>query len=147
LIMKLSLPAAANAEHRTPNIERRTQKNSCLNSAFGVCFSLSLLFLLAACTNTTPPIVAPEMVLGKDSNRTVALTKLEHGRVLFASRCIECHTLPPVNAHDASEWPCLVSWMAKRASLKPEEREAMIAYLVAARAQELGSGCSPTSHP
>jgi mono/diheme cytochrome c family protein len=98
-----------------------------------------LLLLFAGCTNTTPPVVTPELAAGKNPDRTVAMAKLQHGRILFASRCIECHTLPPVNAHDATEWPRLVGWMAKRASLKPEEREAMIAYLVAARAQKTDS--------
>ena len=100
---------------------------------------LPLVCLFASCVNSTPPVVTPEMAAGKNADRTVAMAKLQHGRILFASRCIECHTLPPVNAHDATEWPCLVGWMAKRASLKPDEREAMIAYLVAARTQKTNS--------
>lgn len=63
------------------------------------------------------------------------MAQLQHGRTLFASRCIECHALPAVTAHNASEWPRLIDEMAERASLKLTEREAVLAYVLAARAQ------------
>ena len=100
-----------------------------------------LLFLVAGCASTMPPPVTPEMA-ARNPSKKLTVEQLEHGRRLFASRCIECHTLPPVNAHAESEWPGLIGWMAKRASLKPDEREAVIAYILAARAQE--SGKRPT---
>jgi hypothetical protein len=136
----------------TCNVQRSTLNSDRASWTLGVCQSGSdrwtsgvfpflrlarlgfiLLFLLAGCENTVPPTVTPQMV-AQSPNRNLTIAQLQHGRRLFASRCIECHTLPSVNAHHQSEWPCLVDWMAKRASLKPEEREAMIAYLVAARA-------------
>jgi mono/diheme cytochrome c family protein len=91
-------------------------------------------FLLAGCSGTVLPPVTPDMA------RTGAaspgrLAKLERGRTLYASRCIECHTLPAIKAHTDSEWPHLVGWMAKRASLKEDEQEAVIAYILAARRQ------------
>ena len=94
-----------------------------------------LVFLLAGCADTTPPAVTPDLA-ARASSKTLTVAQLQHGRVLFASRCIECHTLPPVNSHAESEWPHLINAMAKRASLKPEEREAMLAYVLAARAQQ-----------
>ena len=94
-----------------------------------------LLFLLAGCADTTPPAVTPELA-ARASSKTLTVAQLQHGRRLFASRCIECHTLPVVNAHEKTEWPCLVDWMAKRASLKREERDAVLAYILAARAQQ-----------
>jgi len=60
---------------------------------------------------------------------------LQEGRTLFVSRCIECHTLPVVSRYDPVAWPWLVDNMAHRASLKPAEREALVAYLLAVRAQ------------
>jgi len=60
---------------------------------------------------------------------------LREGRALFVSRCIECHTLPLVSRYDAVAWPWLVEDMAGRASLKPAERDAVIAYILAVRAQ------------
>jgi mono/diheme cytochrome c family protein len=60
---------------------------------------------------------------------------LREGRKLFVSRCIECHTLPVVSDYRASAWPHLVDKMADRADLKSTERNAVVAYILAARAQ------------
>ena len=60
---------------------------------------------------------------------------LREGRALFVSRCIECHTLPVVSRYDPVAWPWLVDDMAGRASLKPAERDALVAYLLAVRVQ------------
>jgi hypothetical protein len=60
---------------------------------------------------------------------------LRKGRILFVSRCIECHTLPVVAHHSPTAWPYIVDHMAKRADLKPAEREAIVAYVLAVRAQ------------
>jgi mono/diheme cytochrome c family protein len=94
-----------------------------------------LLFLLAGCANTTPPRVTAEMA-ARNTNERVTVAQLQHGRVLFASRCIECHTLPPIGAHNESEWPRLINTMANRASLNCQEREAVLAYILAVRQME-----------
>jgi mono/diheme cytochrome c family protein len=95
--------------------------------AAGVCF-------LVGCSSSTPPEVTPEMVrAGTSGSRT--FVQLQHGRTLFASRCIECHTLPAIAMHTQSEWPRLVNLMADRANLKPDERDTVLAYILAARAQ------------
>ncbi len=60
---------------------------------------------------------------------------LQEGRTLFVSRCIECHTLPVVSRYDPVAWPWLVNDMSTRAGLRPAEREALIAYILAVRAQ------------
>jgi len=76
-----------------------------------------------------PPVVTP--VAGRD----VDLATLQKGRTLFAHRCLECHTLPPIWHYRIEDWPLIVNSMAHRASLKPAEREAIIAYIRAVRAQ------------
>jgi mono/diheme cytochrome c family protein len=97
-------------------------------------FALCFLFLLVSCVGTNPPVVTPAMARAS-SSPTVAMAQLQQGRTLFGSRCIECHTLPPITAHTASEWPHLINEMAARANLKPNEREAVLAYVLAARSQ------------
>ena len=91
--------------------------------------------LLVSCSTHVPPPVTVEMAR-ENASGSVAMTQLQKGRVLFAYRCIECHTLPPVKSHTDSEWPHLVAAMADRSSLKPAEREAVLAYILAARAQQ-----------
>ena len=103
-----------------------------MTRSLGTCF----LFLIVGCSTTFPPEVTPEMARRASARDPVTISQLQHGRVLFASRCIECHTLPPIAKHTDSEWPHLVNWMAGRASLKPAEREAILTYILAARAQD-----------
>ena len=73
---------------------------------------------------------APQITSGK---RNVDLLKLERGRQLFVHRCIECHTLPPTWKYSNEDWPKIVNDMSHRASLKPADREAVVAYILAAR--------------
>ena len=63
----------------------------------------------------------------------VDLAMLREGRTLFAHRCIECHTLPVLWRYSTEDWPEIVNTMSHRASLKPAEREAIVAYILAVR--------------
>ena len=67
---------------------------------------------------------------------TTSLVRLERGRTLFVHRCIECHTLPALWHYTPKDWEQIVNDMAHRASLKPAERDAVIAYILAVRATE-----------
>jgi cytochrome c2 len=60
--------------------------------------------------------------------------QLERGRSLFVHRCIECHTLPPIWKYSRDDWPKIVNDMSHRASLKPQDRDAVVAYILAVRA-------------
>ena len=94
----------------------------------------ALLCLLTSCESTgnpPPPVAAEFAKVG--ARQHVDLAMLGEGRVLFVSRCIECHTLPAVGKHTAAEWPALIDEMAGRANLKPEQRGAVLAYILAAR--------------
>jgi hypothetical protein len=88
--------------------------------------------LIAGCQYNNyyvPPVVRPR------TGRDVDLTILQKGRTLFAHRCLECHTLPSVWHYRVEHWTAIVNSMAHRASLKPAEREAILAYIRAAREQ------------
>lgn len=92
--------------------------------------------LLASCEliSYTPPVVTSQMA-GARKGQHVDLTTLREGRTLLVHRCIECHTLPVVWHYNASDWPEIVDSMSARASLKPAERDAIVAYILAARTQ------------
>jgi cytochrome c5 len=87
--------------------------------------------LAAACTSTSyvPPPATPQLA----ARGHVNVAQLREGRTVFASRCIECHALPALTRHTASEWPRLIDEMAARANLEPAERDALVAYIVAVR--------------
>jgi len=81
-----------------------------------------------------PPPVTAELAPGS-SGQYHNIAMLREGRALFVHRCIECHTLPPFWHYRAEDWPKIVDSMSRRANLKPSERDAVIAYILAVRAQ------------
>jgi len=95
-------------------------------------FLIAIVFVGCETANYVPP-VTPAMVSAIPSKQPVAAQTLDRGRTLFVHRCIECHTLPPMWKYAREDWPQIVNDMSHRTSLKPEEREAIIAYILAAR--------------
>jgi hypothetical protein len=74
-----------------------------------------------------PPVTLQMVSASVRKGSHVDLTMLREGRRLFVHRCIECHTLPPLWRYGTEDWPEIVNSMSHRASLKPAEREAVIA--------------------
>jgi cytochrome c1 len=92
------------------------------------------IWLLCGCQAAryyAPPVATPKMARSEH----VDLATLQRGRQLFAYRCIQCHTAPAIWYYRTQDWPVIVNSMAHRASLKPSEREAILAYIRAVRAQ------------
>jgi hypothetical protein len=89
---------------------------------------------LSGCGTTSfvPPPVTPEWSVKPEH---VNLATLREGRVLFVHRCIECHTLPAFWRYSTKDWPKIVDSMSRRANLKPSERDAIVAYILAVRGQ------------
>ena len=95
-----------------------------------------LACLLVSCesTNYVPPVTSQMATAGKGQH--VDLAMLREGRMLFVHRCIECHTVPVLWRYGTEDWPDIVDSMSDRASLKPAERDAIIAYILAVRFAE-----------
>jgi hypothetical protein len=91
-----------------------------------------LTFLSCETSNFAPPVTT-EMIRTAPLKRRVDPNKLERGRTLFVHRCIECHTLPPIWKYSREDWPQIVNDMSHRASLRPDDREAVIVYILAVR--------------
>jgi len=75
------------------------------------------------------------MAAKSHGKRATDVSTLERGRTLFVHRCIECHTLPTIWKYSREDWPKIVNDMSHRASLRPADREAVIAYILAVREQ------------
>jgi mono/diheme cytochrome c family protein len=91
---------------------------------------------LLACesVNYLPP--ATQQMAVEKKGRRVDIATLREGRRLLAYRCIGCHTLPPLWHYGVEDWPEIVDRMSHRASLKPAERDAVVAYIIAVRSAE-----------
>jgi mono/diheme cytochrome c family protein len=92
-----------------------------------------LVVFLPSCAfdKFTPPPVSPALIANARQDHVDA-EQLQNGRRLFVSRCLECHTLPPVAKYSRNEWPHLVNRMSGRANLSAGEQAAIVAYLRAA---------------
>jgi hypothetical protein len=95
-----------------------------------------LACLLVSCesTNYAPPVTLQMATARKGQHVDLAI--LREGRTLFVHRCIECHTLPMLWRYSTEDWPDIVDSMSRRASLKPAERDAIVAYILAVRFAE-----------
>lgn len=96
---------------------------------------LCLLALLIGCeTSNYAPDVTPQ-IASRTKGQSADAAMLREGRLLFVHRCIECHTLPATWHYTNEDWREILDRMAHRASLKPAERDAILAYIRATRAQ------------
>jgi nitrate/TMAO reductase-like tetraheme cytochrome c subunit len=98
-------------------------------------FVASLIFVSCESTNYVPPVTSEMTKAASRTRQDVDLGKLERGRTLFVHRCIECHTLPAMWRYTNKDWAEIVNDMSHRASLKPAERDAIVAYILAVRKQ------------
>jgi mono/diheme cytochrome c family protein len=94
---------------------------------------LACLVFVGCETANYAPLATPQMAKSTVAKHDAELLKLERGRHLFVHRCIECHTLPPIWKYSREDWPKIVNDMSHRASLKPDDREAVVAYILAVR--------------
>ena len=58
---------------------------------------------------------------------------LATGRKIFTTTCTECHVARSMAQFSIAQWRHILNEMAPRAGLKPSDRAALEAYLVAAR--------------
>ena len=91
---------------------------------------------LLACESVNYVQPVTQQMAAAKKGRGVNVATLREGRTLLVHRCIECHTLPPLWHYRIEDWPEIVDSMSHRASLKPAERDAVVAYIIAVRATE-----------
>ena len=96
-----------------------------------VTLAIIILFIVSCASFAPPPEVSPALISNARADHVEA-EQLQNGHRLFVSRCLECHTLPPVTKYSRDEWPYLVSRMSNRANLSGSDQSAIIAYLRAA---------------
>lgn len=118
--------AAPQSPHQRRVLFRNCRRGGITAATFLLCCSV----VGCETTNYAPQITA--MPHKEDAD----LRKMDEGRTLFVHRCIECHTLPVVWRYTPEDWVELVNEMSQRAALKPAERDAVIAYIVAVQSMK-----------
>jgi mono/diheme cytochrome c family protein len=84
---------------------------------------------------TSPQTAFPttQTIAATGAGQGADLATLSIGRKIYTTNCTECHVAPPVAQHSVEQWRHIVGIMAPRAGLKPSDRAALEAYLIAAR--------------
>lgn len=98
---------------------------------------LAALIAFAICSCGTNPnsafptayAVAPRVGEG----RIADVATLDRGRKIYTTRCTECHVARPIAHYSVAQWHHYVGIMAPRAGLKPQDKAAVEAYVIAAR--------------
>lgn len=123
-----------------PRPEEDDEANRLVRVLRRLALTLSLIlisqFIGCETTNYLPPVDSQMVNATAKRGTDVDLTKLNEGRTLFVHRCIECHALPALWRYTTTDWSEIVNSMSHRASLKPTERDAVIAYILAVRREE-----------
>ena len=86
-------------------------------------------------SNGTSPVVSPAMTEYAIRRWTGSSeAALKHGRELLQERCEDCHHRPGPEMAQSAQWPDVLKTMALRAKLNDHEREAILQYVLAAKA-------------
>jgi hypothetical protein len=105
-----------------------------MEKKFKLLISAAILCLGACESVNYVPVVTPAMAsTSMKQNKQINLLVLNQGRSLFVNRCIECHTLPVLWHYTSGDWIKIVNRMSHRASLKPAEQDAIVAYILAVK--------------
>jgi mono/diheme cytochrome c family protein len=93
---------------------------------FGALALTSVALVGCVTIKETVPPVATLAVRGKNTGQ------LETGRSLYLQKCAGCHVAATVREHPASDWPDIIGIMSKKAKLSPADKQAVLAYVLAA---------------
>jgi mono/diheme cytochrome c family protein len=65
----------------------------------------------------------------------VTAATLQGGHDLFLANCNGCHSYPDLTAIAEDEWPSILEKMAKKSHLNGDERDAVLHFVLASRAE------------
>jgi mono/diheme cytochrome c family protein len=66
----------------------------------------------------------------------VTASSLAGGRDLFLANCNGCHAYPELSAIADDRWPEILEEMAKKSHLGTEQRDAILHFVLASRAEK-----------
>lgn len=92
---------------------------------------LALLSMVIACA-TIEQLAPP---VGEQARRQAAILgvpaeDLEHGRLIYVTKCAQCHSPEPVFGYTERQWKNILPRMAKEAACTAEEAASVEAYVM-----------------
>jgi mono/diheme cytochrome c family protein len=91
-------------------------------------FVISAAFLSGCGSLETPaPTVTPAIAAASGAE----IGELEHGRVIYTTRCVECHAGERIPRYSRAEWMEILPRMSVEARLNDAQERAVRAYVMA----------------
>ena len=90
---------------------------------------IGAITFLGGCASleSTAPAVTPAIAAAVRTSAEV----LNQGRLIYTTRCTDCHNAVAVAAHTRAEWPGIIRRMAPESDLTPQQELAVRAYVMA----------------
>ena len=85
--------------------------------------------LLGGCGSLEP--VAPPVTAALAASARTDVGELEHGRVIYTTRCTECHNAERIGRYSRREWVDILERMSGEANLNVAQDRAVRAYVMA----------------
>ena len=99
------------------------------------CFLFATVFVLSACVVDNMEKLAPHPTPAMSATSGVSLTKLETGRTVFLANCGRCHEHQFPDTVSRADWHTVVPGMSWNAGISKNDQQALLAYLLAAKAK------------
>ena len=94
-----------------------------------VIIALSVSHFLSACGSIEP--VAPPVTPGLAAAAKADAGELEHGRLIYTTRCTACHNAERVARYSRSRWAGILPRMVEEARLNDAQARAVTVYVMA----------------
>jgi cytochrome c5 len=86
-----------------------------------------------------PPPPSPALIAAASARWPgTTAASLASGHDLFLSHCNNCHDYPDLLAIQDERWPAILDKMARKAHLNPGERDEVLHFVLASRAELVG---------
>ncbi len=91
------------------------------------------MLALAGCESNSAFPTAHALVASVGNRQRADVATLDRGRKIYTTSCTECHVARTITHYSVAQWRHYIGIMAPRAGLKPPDKAAVEAYVIAVR--------------
>jgi mono/diheme cytochrome c family protein len=93
----------------------------------------AVIAFTAGCGDSLPRVTPDLVATAQRTDPAADAPRLDAGRSCFVARCGACHGLPDPHGFAVPEWQSWMARMAPKAKLDPDQTQAVLDYVLAAR--------------
>lgn len=104
-----------------------TSRMSAMRTISAAAVAALVVFGCVTIDEMAPPITPSMQTIAEREGYSVR--QLEHGRQLYLTDCVKCHSPEPVTRYTLAEWHEIMPRMARDSNFSPEQEAAVTAYV------------------